>query len=206
MADWIRRTFSSAGLTQIPPGPHLRALQNRFGGGVVMLCIDVSGSMDGHPIREAVRGAKTFVAEAVAAGYQVGVMLWNTRVTDLADPSADGTAAIRLLDRTRSASGGNDLIGPLVRCHQILDQFADAADRVVALFGDGDLTPKEQVLAKVAQMKSQNIRFVTRGLGSYAAREFGEISSEEPSSAAIADVAKLADGIATMATSLKGRR
>ena len=43
MADWIRRSFSSAGLTQIPTGRHLRALQDRFGGGTEMLCIDVSG-------------------------------------------------------------------------------------------------------------------------------------------------------------------
>ena len=50
--------FTAAGLTQIPPGPHLRTLQGRYGGGVVMLCIDVSGSMDGKPILEAVRGAK----------------------------------------------------------------------------------------------------------------------------------------------------
>ena len=59
---------------------------------------------------------------------------------------------------------------------------------MVALFGDGDLTPKDQVLRKVAQMKSENIRFVTRGLGAAAAQEFGEISDEEPSSAAIDDV------------------
>ena len=52
-------------------------------------------------------------------------------------------------------------------------------------------------------MKAENIRFVTRGLGPYAAREFGEITDEEPSSATIADVADLAEGIADMATSLK---
>ncbi len=74
---------------------------------------------------------------------------------------------------------------------------------MVALFGDGDLTPKEQVLVKVAQMKAENIRFVTRGLGAYAAREFGEITDEEPATASIDDVAALADGIADMATSLK---
>jgi hypothetical protein len=55
---------------------------------------------------------------------------------------------------------------------------------------------------KVAQMKVDNIRFVTRGLGPYAAAEFGEISSEDPQSAAIDDVADLAEGIADMATSL----
>lgn len=171
-----------------------------------MLCIDVSGSMDGNPIREAVRGAKKFVSEAVEAHYKVGVMLWNTRVTDLAEPASDGKGAMKLLGRTNSAAGGTRLIDPLNDCHKILDRFKDAPDRVVALFGDGDIPPKDLVLRKVAEMKAEDIRFVTRGLGRRAAAEFGEISSEEPSSASIDDVAELADGIATMAASLKMKR
>jgi uncharacterized protein with von Willebrand factor type A (vWA) domain len=200
MASWIRRSFTSPGLTQIPAGPHLRALQARFGG-TVMLCIDVSGSMNGMPITQAVNGARQFVAEAIAAHYSVGVMLWNHQVEAVCEPSIDGRAALDLLAPVNSAFGGNDLLIALMHCHQILDQFT--GDRVVALFGDGDLTPKEQVLVKVAQMKAENIRFVTRGLGSYAAAEFGEISDEDASTAAIEDVADLADGIADMATSLK---
>lgn len=210
MADWIRRSFSSPGLTQIPTGRHLRALQDRFGGGTVMLCIDVSGSMDGRPILEAVRGAKTFVDEAVEARYRVGVMLWNTDVAALEEPTQDGKAARRLLSRTKHASGGNDLIGPLERCHKILDRFKEQGqDRVVALFGDGDLTPKKRVLAKVAQMKAENIRFVARGLGRAAASEFAEVSDEDQQSVEVKGVDDLAEGIATMATSLKsatGRR
>ena len=201
MASWIRRPFSSPGLTQIPPGPHLRALQGRFGGTVMLCCIDVSGSMDGAPILEAVRGARQFVAEAVAAHYNVGVMLWNTRVETVCEPTADGKAALNLLAPVNRAWGDNYLLTPLEHCHQILDRFT--GDRAVALFGDGDLTPKPPVLAKVAQMKAENIRFVTRGLGPYAAREFGEISDDAPSSATIDNVAGLADGIADMATSLK---
>ena len=208
MADWIRRSFSSAGLTQIPPGRHLRALQDRFGGGTVMLCIDVSGSMDGRPILEAVRGAKTFVDEAVEARYWVGVMLWNTDVAALAEPTQDGKAARRLLDRTRNASGGTSLLRPLERCHKILDRFK-GQDRVVAIFGDGGLGPREQVLAKVAQMKAEDIRFVTRGLGSTAAGAFAEVSGEEQPSVTVNGVDDLAEGIATMAANLKsstGRR
>jgi uncharacterized protein with von Willebrand factor type A (vWA) domain len=200
MSDWIRRAFTAVGLTQIPLGPHLAALQGRFGG-TVMLCIDVSGSMDGTPIIEAVRGARDFVAEAVTAHYKVGVMLWNTGVVALSEPTSDGVAAIQLLAPVNHAYGGNDLIGPLERCHQILDGFD--GDRVVALFGDGDLTPKARVLKKVAEMKADNIRFVTRGLGAAAAREFGEISSEEPVGVEVRRVEDLATGIAGMAASLK---
>lgn len=206
MPGWIRRTFTSPGLTQIPPGRHIDALRSRYEGGVVMLCIDVSGSMSGRPIHEAVRGAEQFVAEAVEARYKVGVMLWNTGVVDLEEPTSDGKKAMKLLSRTKGASGGTRLIGPLTRCHEILDRFKDAPDRVVALFGDGDIPPKDQVLKKVAQMKQEDIRFVTRGLGRRAAAEFGEISSEEPASAVIDDVEKLADGIVTMAASLKRKR
>jgi Mg-chelatase subunit ChlD len=209
MADWIRRPFNSPGLTQIPPGRHLRALQDRFGGGAVMLCIDVSGSMDGRPVREAVRGAKRFVDEAVAARYRVGVLLWNTDVAALAEPTQDGETARRLLDAATSASGGTSLLRPLERCHQILDQFK-GHDRVVAIFGDGGLGPRERVLAKVAQMKAEDIRFVTRGLGSTAAQEFAELSGQEQPSVTVNGVDDLAEGIATMAASLRsvngGRR
>lgn len=200
MADWIRRSFTAAGLTQIPPGPGLVTLQSRFGG-TVMLCIDVSGSMNGAPVLEAVRGAREFVAQAVAAHYRVGVMLWNTEVVALAEPSADGSAASQLLGTVTGAYGGNYLITPLNRCHQILDQYS--GDRVVALFGDGDLTPKDLVLAKVAKMKAANIRFVTRGLGPVAAREFALVSSEDPSAVEVRQVENLAAGIASMAASLK---
>src|SRR5260370_33248657 len=133
MADWIRRTFGAAGLTQIPPGPYLAALQGRFGG-TAMLCIDVSGSMNGTPILEAVRGAKQFVTEAVAAHYKVGVMLWNTGVVALAEPTADGVAAMRILDPVDHAAGVNNLIGPLQPVLQVLLPFIGYL--VARLLGD----------------------------------------------------------------------
>jgi uncharacterized protein (DUF58 family) len=203
MADWIRRSFTAAGLTQIPPGPCLHALQSRFGG-TVMLCIDVSGSMHGAPVLEAVRSARQFVAEAVAAHYSVGVMLWNTDVVALAEPSTNGSAASQLLGTVTGAYGGNNLFPPLSRCHQILDGYS--GDRVVAIFGDGDLTPKGPVLAKVGQMKAENIRFVVRGLGPAAAREFALVSSEDPSAVEVRQVENLAAGIASMAASLTKTR
>ena len=129
-------------------------------------------------------------------------MLWNTDVAALAEPTEDGKEARRLLERTTSASGGTSLLRPLERCHQILDQFK-GQDRVVAIFGDGDLGPRERVLAKVAQMKAEDIRFVTRGLGSAAAQEFAEVSGEEQPSVTVNGVDDLAEGIATMAASLK---
>jgi Mg-chelatase subunit ChlD len=168
-----------------------------------MLCIDVSGSMDGRPIMEAVRGARDFVAEAVATHYKVGVMLWNTDVVAVAEPSVDGSGANRLLASVTGAYGGTSLLAPLVRCHQILDEYS--GDRVVAIFGDGDLGPVDLVLAKVAQMKAEDIRFVTRGLGAAAARESARVSSADPAEVEVRGVDDLAGGIARMAASLNQR-
>ncbi|WP_246115839.1 hypothetical protein [Trebonia kvetii] len=152
-------------------------------------------------MREAARGAMRIVDEAVEARYRVGVLLWNTDVAALAEPTQDGETARRLLDAATSANGGTSLLRPLERCHQILDQFK-GHDRLVAIFGDGGLGPRERVLAK-AQMKAEDIRFVTRGLGSTAAQEFAELSGEEQPSVAVNGVDDLAEGIATMAASLR---
>jgi hypothetical protein len=45
-------------------------------------------------------------------------------------------------------------------------------------------------------MKAEDIRFVTRGLGRDAAREFAEVSSEDSSTVEVADIGQLAEGIA----------
>jgi Mg-chelatase subunit ChlD len=167
-----------------------------------MLCIEVSGSMTGVQLVKAVRGTGQFVAEAVAWNYKVGVIPWGTGVADLAEPTSDGRAATAVLDSAH-IYGDTHPLPALVWCHQILAAFT--GDRVVAVFGDGDLgSPHQPVLDQVARMKAENIRFVTRRLGSYAARGFGEISDEEASAATIEEVSDLADGIADVTTSLKG--
>jgi Mg-chelatase subunit ChlD len=178
-------------------------VQERFGG-TVMLCIDVSGSMTGAPLVQAVDGARQFVAEAVAAHYKIGVILWDHGVAAVAEPTSDGRAASGVLDAAW-IRGGTNLLPGLTHCHRVLDGFT--GDRVVAIFGDGDLGPqRDEVLARVARMKAENIRFVTRGLGPHAAQVFGEISDEDPASATIADVSDLAAGIADMAGTLKHNR
>ena len=203
MADWVRKVFTSVGLTQVPPGPHVDSLSNRFRGGYVILCIDVSGSMDGQPLTEAVRGAHRFLDEAVTAGYQVGLALWNVGVQAHTALSPQADDALRLLSRA-VAGGGNELHLVLLHCDQELRGLE--GDRVVAIFGDGDITPRERVLAKVAEMKADNIRFVTRGLGVYAAAAFALLDSEEADAVAVESVADLAEGIAGMSKQLHGIR
>ena len=98
-------------------------------------------STTGTPLTEAVRGARQFVDEALAAHYRIGVILWGTGVADLAEPASDGLTATAVLDSAR-IHGGTNLLPALVRCHQVLNGFT--GHRVVAVFGDGDLGPERR--------------------------------------------------------------
>jgi hypothetical protein len=71
MSSWVRSNFEGIGLTQSPPGKYLEVPQRQYGG-TMLLCIDVSGSMSGEPLQQAIRGGKQFLREAVDAYYKCG--------------------------------------------------------------------------------------------------------------------------------------
>lgn len=176
MNTWIRRDFGSAGLTQYPVGPHLSAIQQSLGG-VVLLCIDVSGSMSGRPLASAVRGAKKFADEAITAHYEVGVILWNHAIASSIEPTRTLKPVLKFLDRATS-SGGTDINDALEAAHTLLRRRSPRLDRVVAIFGDGDLGNRTRAIAKAAAMRAEDIRILTLGLGDASARALDEISTE----------------------------
>jgi hypothetical protein len=52
-------------------------------------------------------------------------------------------------------------------------------------------------------VKADNIRFITRGLGSFAAQESAQITDEDPAKVAVQSVEQLASSIAGMAAGLR---
>ncbi|MFT4188843.1 MAG: VWA domain-containing protein [Aeromicrobium sp.] len=197
-AGWTRRTFDADGVTEHPVGPNFQRLRSEFGGAVV-LALDVSGSMSGDRIRKAVEGCHRFVEEAADAGYSVGVILWHHGIEDDVAPSSDPRAARGLLDRAR-ASGGNKAVPFLTKAHEQL-MALDVGDRVVAIFGDGDLGPQAAAERKAAELVADGIRILTCGLGEGSARELATISTEE-AAPRTATNDTLADSIASMAQGL----
>ncbi|MBU2668228.1 VWA domain-containing protein [Actinoplanes bogorensis] len=203
MTDWIRRTYDSVGVTQWPAGPHLAALQEPYLG-KVFLCIDVSSSMSGQPLREAVAGAHEFVAQAIAARYRVGLILWNTGVAATVGLSARPEP---VLDGVRRASaGGGTNVTPTLQAG--ISMLAGLrGDRVLAVFGDGDIGAEGPAVAAAREAAAQGIRIIVRGLGRHAAASLAKIATEGIDQAEIAGPGQIAGGIAAMATSLiSGRR
>lgn len=210
MATWTKKTFESTGVTEYPAGAGLTELARRFGGRV-MLALDVSGSMaarDSGPdhamvrLEQAIAGCERFIAEAVAAHYQVGLVLWHHDVEGSVPPDASAAPALQLLHRARAA-GGNNAVPFLELCHRLLME-TPADDLVVAIFGDGDLGNRETARAAASKLVADNIRILTCGLGDSSAKTLAEISTEAAAPrAAAADT--IAESIASMARGLKKR-
>ena len=195
---WIRKSLSSDGVTEYPVGSQHARLRSRFGGAVV-LALDVSGSMYGDRLVKAVSGCHRFIEEAVANGYHVGVILWHHDVGGDAPPVVDLRAARRLLDRA-VAGGGNSAVPFLSLAHRQL-MALDVRDRVVAIFGDGDLGDRRLAEAKASELIRDNIRILTCGLGEGSAQELAAISTEQ-AAPRVATTDSLTDAIASMAQGL----
>ncbi|WP_224401691.1 VWA domain-containing protein [Pseudonocardia sp. ICBG1034] len=175
-----------------------------------LLCIDVSGSMSGRPLEEAILGGVQFLDEAAQAGYRCGLVLWHHGVARHVPVTAEPEEVGRQL-RAAISSGGNDLC-PTLRV--VITELGERpGDRVVCVFGDGDVGPEAPVAELAAQARALGIRFVVRGLGSGAAeclsRTLLPDSASEPDAGplrTVHDVAGLRAGIASMASSLRGPR
>ena len=206
MPDWVRKTFDSIGVTQSPPGPALPAVQERYFGHVV-LCIDVSGSMadrDGRHTRldQAKRGAERFVAEAMAAHYKVGLILWDHSVAAAVPVCADPK---KVLARLAAASaGGGTNVCPALR-HAIDELLPLSNDRVIAVFGDGDLGDPGRARALAAEAAENRIRILVRGLARQAAAAMSQLATRDSEPALVPSTNDIEDAIASMAKGLTRR-
>ena len=199
MASWTKQVFASVGVTESPPGPGLSDLQRRFGGGRVILALDVSGSMAGDRLAQAKVGCQRFIAEAIEARYEVGLTLWHSGIDAHSSISTSPEPALRLLARA-SAGGGNDIVPTLELAHVELMQ-GPPVDMVLAIFGDGDLGNPTAAKRASEPLIADNIRIITCGLGSASAESLAEIATEASADrAATADT--IADGPASMARAL----
>lgn len=205
MSSWVRRNFDGIGLTQSPPGKYLDVIQRQYGG-TVLLCIDVSGSMCGEPLEQAVVGGEKFLNEAVDAYYQCGLVLWHHKVSRYVAPDAPLKKVLRTL-RGAESSGGNDLVPTLLVAKELFAPLS--GDRVLCVFGDGDVGSSPEVVPLARELCTMGVRIVVRGLGAGATAALSVLlcpDSSEENSQVIEDVKSIGSGIASMAAGLTGIR
>jgi uncharacterized protein (DUF58 family) len=207
LTNWIRRTYDGIGPTQYPAGPYLRAVQEPYIG-KVFLCIDVSGSMSESAggrtrLDHAVAGARQFVQEANGAGYDVGLILWDTGIHGFVPLSSTPEPVLDALDGA-GIGGGTNVTPALKRGTHELESLT--GDRVLAIFGDGDLGPVKPAVAAAREAAARGIRIVVRGLGEQSARSLSQIATDAADNAVIERTEKIEQGIAGMAKSVLSKR
>lgn len=205
MSTWMKKTFSAEGVTEFPPGPNLQRLRDKYqkDNGVV-LALDVSWSMSSE-INEAIRGSLDFVDEALDGGYFVGVLFWNNEVESYFDLTKDRSGLHRFIKSVR-VSGGTDVLPALERGREMLMSYK-LEDRVISVFGDGDLgLNRTKAVTYSKQLSSEGIRIITMGLGPSSSKALNAISTESHNDAPReANSATLARDIRSMATGLSMR-
>jgi hypothetical protein len=205
MSSWVRKNFDGIGLTQSPPGKYLEMLQWQFGG-TVLLCIDVSGSMAGEPLRQAIRGGEEFLHEAVDAYYKCGLVLWNHKVARYVAPDTPHSKVVGVL-RNATSSGGNDFVPTLLVAKKLFMPLG--GDRVLCVFGDGDIGCRPAVVPLARELCAMGVRIMVRGLGPGATAALERLlcpGAQEADSQVIEDVKSIGSGIASMAAGLTAIR
>jgi hypothetical protein len=143
------------------------------------------------------------VAEAIEANYQVGLILWNHDVHRSVALARDPKQLLKTLDRTEPCGATN--ITPALRLGT--EQLGElTGDRVLAIFGDGDLGPVSAALAAARDARSRGIRIVVRGLGTHAAAELSRIATDLDDDPLIPSGDAIETGLASMARHLTIRR
>lgn len=205
MSSWVRSNFDGVGLTQSPPGKYLEVLQRQYGG-TVLLCIDVSGSMCGEPLRQAIKGGEQFLREAVDAYYRCGLVLWNHEVERYVPPDTRSSKVLGVL-RNAESKGGNDFVPTLLIAKELFQSLP--GDRVLCVFGDGDIGNQPTVVPLARELCAMGVRIIVRGLGAGAAEQLGRLlcpGAPVENSQVIEDVNAIGSGIASMAAGLTAMR
>lgn len=200
MSEWVRKRFAGAGLTQSPPGPYFAALQAKYRATVV-LCIDISGSMAGARLTEAIGGGEQFLAEAFEAGYECGLVLWDHEVATYV-PAGASRATLTDALGAASSRGGTNLVPTLELAHRDLAPLP--GDRVLCIFGDGDVGDPAHAQSLARELCRLGVRIIVRGLGSGATSALSALAcpGSQDERRLIADERSIRSGIASMAKGL----
>jgi len=200
MSSWIRKILNGIGLTQAPPGEHPSEL--RQPSGTVLLCIDVSNSMAGKPLRQAVKGGEKFLRDAVDAHYRCGLVLWNHKVDCYVPPRARHSRVLNTLRHAQSR-GGTDLVPTLRLAKRLFGSVS--GDRLLCVFGDGDIGNRRKAVRLARRLCAMGVRIDVRGRGARAAANLECLlcpGEAVEANRVIKDVSSIDSGIASMTAGL----
>lgn len=149
--SWLQKVEQVTGKRLSPATPAL---------GVVYLLLDVSVSMEGKKLSDAIEGAVGFAEDAVKKGYAVGVIRFSERTESVFKASRD-VAALATAVRRLTIDSGTLISPPLLLAHEKLASVR--LKRVAVLFTDGEAQDQSDALRAADRLKKDGIDIIAIG-------------------------------------------
>lgn len=133
----------------------------------VVLCIDVSGSMSGHPIEQARKAASAYADQKSGTGSVVGCTVFGSSSASVFSPSADMNyvkSQISMISTGyKGCSYGTDMEKGLRESVPLLSGISNEHNKQIIVLSDG--YTDGNVRGQISMLQAQNIVVHTVGAG-----------------------------------------
>ncbi len=140
----------------------------------IYLLLDISGSMSGDPVVEALEGARQFNAKCLVSSQVVGLICFSSEAKVIAPPSRSGIA-----ERLESfeCSGSTNMAAAIMLAIHDIEQVHGR--RSIVLVTDGYPNDPDAALKAAQQAKNMGIRILTIGTTDSDANFLAKIASSD---------------------------
>jgi len=138
---------------------------------MIVLCMDVSGSMAGEKEDMARKALSEFVGEVTASTNRIGLVTFGGHADVVCKPTLDVGRILRSIDGMR-AGGKTPFAGALRAAWRLVEEAAAQSAIVIASDGLPTDEPTESILALGRIVAATGTRIVTVAIGEDADREF----------------------------------
>jgi len=140
----------------------------------IYLLLDISGSMSGSPIVEALEGTRQFNAKCLTSGQSVGLICFSSKAAVVAHPSRSGIAE-RL--ETIECSGSTDMAAAIVLAIRDIEQARGR--RTIVIVTDGYPDDPDATVKAAQQAKGMGMRILTIGTSDSDTRFLARLASSD---------------------------
>ncbi|MCL2348221.1 MAG: Hsp70 family protein [Planctomycetaceae bacterium] len=176
-----------------------------YGHVTVIIAVDCSGSMTGHPMREAQKAAKKFLEKIDLSHFSIGIMAVADSTKMLVDPSQNAKDIEKAIDGLTHKYlwvGGGNTGQPFTDAKKILAPLNGT--KFLIVLADGQWSHENHAVSEAKKCHAANIGVIAIGFG-FANKRFLQQIASCDENALFTDMSKLGDSFSTIAQVLTQR-
>jgi len=162
----------------------------------LVIAVDTSGSMCGHPMSEAKRAAKSLIEKLNMEKFHVGILAFSDKMGVLSNCSDNKRMVMAAIDKLDVGWGGGNEACPFKNAMKMM-QSEDGA-KFIVLLTDGCWNNPRQAIRQAKEVKDAGAEIIAIGFGG-ADREFLRAVATCDENALMTDLSRLVDSFSKIA-------